>query len=380
MTRAPWLALLLALASPALAGELTPTLDLAAGGAQAYDSGPANKRGDNGEVLRARARLGLNYRSDGGVRYETALEGALLRADDPASLLPGDHPLRLENTTNGDRVEKKLGYTANLDRLNVQIANHTTRATLGRQALGHGSGKFFNPSDLFSPVNPSVAWTEYKTGVDAARLTRSCGDLAEAELYLVAHREGAKKAYYLTRYRTALSGADLSAYGGWTLGAPTLAFDLTGDVGGATLNLEAVARFDEDPSKNGRASLGASGRIGDTLDLFAEYHVNGPGELDWRNYVRATGTREWRNGEIFLSAVHYAAVGANLTVNPLLTMGVSWLVNLDDRSSLVNPWAEYWAAENLTLTAGATAGAGRGRSSEFGPRPDLLYLEVKYYR
>lgn len=199
------------------------------------------------EAFRAEAAYEMNWfwvENIAGTGYADPQRVTALRIDD----------IHREVSSGEDRL-----VTQNLDRLNVRgrFGNGTV-VTLGRQAISHGSGRFFNPTDIFAPVSPHSTYSEYKNGVDALRLDVPFGEKARGEFWGVAHEDGARKSYYLARGELLLPGVSISGYGGATLGEATGALDFSGPFFGAEWHLEGVMRFDEPPSRGLRAAGGST--------------------------------------------------------------------------------------------------------------------------
>ena len=114
-----------------------------------------------------RLRLGARVSRGRALTLEVGHELNALAGNTPSALLglPRASTLRLDDIdptlSSGD--DHVIGH--NLDRLNVTVRLGDGVLTVGRQAISHGSGRFFTPSDLFSPLNPYAAFTEYRAGV-----------------------------------------------------------------------------------------------------------------------------------------------------------------------------------------------------------------------
>jgi hypothetical protein len=272
----------------------------------------------------------------------------------------------------------------NLDRLSL---THTATSgagtlTVGRQAVGHGSGRFFNPSDIFSPVAPQRVYSEYKSGIDGARFTRQVGEDSEWEVYAFFH-DHAEDSYALARGRTKLGAVDVSGYAGQTLGAATVALDLAADWLGAGWYLDGVARLDRPLDRAARVALGSHYRLPCGVNGFVELHFNGPGQKKVENAWKTLTTPEGRNGELFLTARRYLAVEADYELHPLVTVAAVAVLNLDDSSLLLQPTLSWSATEKISVAFGASVGIGEGPDhfglarSEFGNYPDLLFVEAR---
>lgn len=388
-----WALVLLLLTLPAGQGLCwyAPTLDVAAGAG--YSSFPKNSPtlADDELSTRGRMRFGVTAGTEGDWP-PLVLEGAYELngfGSDEGSIdgagggLSGGLPaLRV------DDPERELGSGGhhfvgqNLDRLSVTWYGEAGTLTLGRQAVGHGSGRFFNPGDIFAPVAPQGLYSEYKSGIDGARFTVAVGEEAEWELMWFIHDER-DDSYLLARGAVRLGGVDVAGYGGQTLGAATAGLDLALDWLGAGWYLDSVARFDRSLDRTGRIALGVHNRFAPGVNVFAELFFNGPGSSRPEEYFRALSTPEAKNGELFLLARRYLALEADYEFHPLVTAAAVTVVNLDDSSLLLQPLIEWSATAEVGVTVGASVGVGEGpgrfgvAKSEFGSYPDTLFIEVR---
>jgi hypothetical protein len=280
-------------------------------------------------------------------------------------------------------------YGHNLDRLNATLRSGGIVLTIGRQAISHGSGRFFNPTDLFAPLDPLATFTEYKAGVDGLRISKPVGERLEIEAYAVAHMERARDGLLLGRTRALLGGVDLSFLAGSAFGAPTCALDLSGDWGGVGWYGEAVARLRGDRAPAVRAVAGVSYRFRVGLSIAAEIFENGLGESHVEDYGRVLSAPETRYGQSFYLARHYSALLVDYEIHPLVKGELAWIQNYNDGSALLLPRVVWDASERLTLSAVALVSLGRGLraeddgrghswQSEFGWIPELALLEARF--
>lgn len=350
-----------------------PSLDGAVGGALEW----GEDRGRDDPLARVRLRPGLRGGDDGDLYWQAAYEVATAWGEGAAVSLGRTPKLRIADLDEEISSGPHHAASQNLDRLYAEYRLGGPVATVGRQAVGHGSGRFFNPSDIFAPLNPAATWSEHKSGVDGARLAVPVGEDTEWELYLFAHEDGADDSYYLARGRAALGGLDVAAYAGSTLDAPTVAADVALDWLGAGWYAEGVARFDRSPGETLRATVGAHHRFPAEVDVFAEFHFNGPGQDEPEDYWQTLGSRAWDNGEIASLGRFYFAVGADYIVNPAVVVAASTVVNLSDSSVLVLPLVEWVAGDYFSVTLGGSLGFGpsAGAGSEYGSVPDFIFAE-----
>lgn len=353
--------------------ECIPSLDAALGAGSVTASDAAS----SGTVARARARTGLTCGRDGPLAFEAAYEIYGLAASGPAKET-GTLP-KLRSADPAFKISENGDYLAaqNLDRLAVTYIKDGWRVTAGRQAIGHGSGRFFNPGDIFAPLNPGMVWSEYKAGVDAVTVAGPLGETLDAGLMAADHGDGLEKSYYLLRMRKIFPGfADLSAYGGSTLGAPTAALDFAFDFLDAGFYFDSVARFDREPASTLRATAGAHYRIAEDLDFLGELHFSGPGAEKKSGYPLTALTPEALNGELFVSGRYYAVLGLSYGLTPLVTLDAKALVNANDSSALFMGTFSWSVTEKISFDFGFSAGRGPG-GSEFSGAPGIVFAETR---
>ncbi|MBW1713235.1 MAG: hypothetical protein JRJ59_08840 [Deltaproteobacteria bacterium] len=303
--------------------------------------------------------------------------------------------LRLTDLEAGLSSDRDWALRQNLDRLWLYLDLPGLGLALGRQVIGHGSGLIFNPTDIFSPLSPFTTYTEYKPGVDALRLTKPLGEKAEVEFIGVAHEDGLDQGLYLGRGRVSLGQLDVSVYGGWSLDQPTLALNLSGQLGGAGWYGEAIGRLDDDRRLRVRATAGFSYRFTFGLEAGLEAHYNGPGADRPTDYAQVTASDEWQSGELFLLGRWYAGLRLGYEFHPLVRGDCLWVQNLSDGSGLISASLTWDATQNLVLKLGAVFGFGRSAErlwegddsgwltvdpgSEFGAYADAVYAEARFY-
>jgi hypothetical protein len=74
-------------------------------------------------------------------------------------------------------------------------------------------------------------------------------------------------------------------------------------------------------------------------------------------------------GQVFDVRRNYIATGATMEINPLLSLGPSVIVDLDDGSLFLLVTAAWSLSDNLNLTAGIQAPFGPANSEYGGLRP-----------
>jgi hypothetical protein len=261
-------------------------------------------------------------------------------------------------TTNGN-----YQLSADFDRAFISLTLERFELHLGRQAIAHGSARLFPVSDLFAPFAGFALDTEYKPGVDGARLTVPLGERAEAEVYSVVHEDGVSSGVHLGRARMSFDGLDVSVLAGTADAVPVVALDLQGDLGGLGWYAEGLSRLDGDASPHPRATAGGTYHFLSELTVFAEVHHNG----DPKDHPEALLPERW-----------YAGAGAQYPLTPLLRLGLSVLYGIDETDALVSPTLSWDAGQEVAVDLGALVPVAE-HDDPFGAAADVYYGSVRLY-
>jgi hypothetical protein len=305
----------------------------------------------------------------------------------------------------GDPAGWRLSH--NLDRAVVRWTAPAFEVRAGRQAIGHGSARLLIAADLFTGFGPTALGVMYKRGVDALRVTVPLNEQHELEAYAVAHDERWTAGMALLRWRGSFTGVvDVSVIAGYSHGLPTVAWDLSGDLGGSGWYLEGSARHDpQGPQGKGvagqelterrwmaRATLGLDHRFETGTRVNGELHVSSVGERDPDDYLLAAQRLPYAVGESFLLGVAYAALAVDHEISALWRGGLAGIVNLTDGSALIAPSLAWDVADEVTFAMGGFVGAGKRPTvwlpsggavdlglprSEFGSLGAVVYTDLR---
>ena len=363
------------------AGEMEAEWGLSLAGAAVVVSNPFEQT----DRFLSRARFQLKLYLGSSAFLEGHYQATLVLGRD-AGLRGGGKGVRLRLLDPEPEIASGDDYLLlqNLDRLWLNLDLGPIGVGLGRQVIGHGPGRIFNPSDIFGPLPLFTTYTEYKSGVDALRLTRDLESGGEVELIGVAHRDGLEKGIGVIRLAREFKGWGFSAYGGYSLGRPTLGLALSGNLGPAGWYAEGLGRFEEDTVL--RASAGLDYRFPFGLEVLGEVYHNGSGSGDRSGYGSVRQGKSWENGEIFLVGRWYAALYLGYEITPLIRGDLTWIQNLNDGSAMIMGGLSWDLTDRVLLRAGALVGLGQETAlgeegdvfgSEFGDYGISMYLELR---
>ncbi|MCF8266628.1 MAG: hypothetical protein K9I69_01010 [Ignavibacteriales bacterium] len=254
-----------------------------------------------------------------------------------------------------------------IDRLYLTYLGSLFKVTAGRQRIAWGSGRIWNPTDLFNPISP-VNFTQIaKPGADAIKINCALGNFSDIELvYNYGETHNAA-----IRVRINYIGYDFILISGSFDNTPIGGFDITGDLLGAGIRLEGIYRFDKKREDSGYPSfiLGADYQLTPDVYGLLEYFHNGGGDTDPADYDYASIS----SGRLTQPGKDYLAASLVYMLNPLLSSTITLLHNSWDKSSLIMPVIEYEWTQSFTISAGFLITNGTNES-EFGSYDDLAYM------
>ncbi len=266
------------------------------------------------------------------------------------------------------------------DRLSVTWAAKGAQLVVGRQPVSFGTGFVFTPMDVVNPFSAATIDTEYKPGVDAARLDAFFG--TAGKVTAVAAWAG-PPVHAPDRAPVALADLVFAASGQGTVGVTDLvglAAVVRGDLvagagfvsaigpvgvhGEVTGTLPAEDAVEDDPFV--RAVLGADGRPTGTTTVSGEVYLQTLGATDPRDYLAFAQGPRFARGELWTMGRTYAALSVAQELTPLVSGSAALIGNLEDPSALLAPGLSISAADDVTVSLGGFVA--------LGARPDPVPL------
>jgi len=238
----------------------------------------------------------------------------------------------------------------------------------GRYVIDWGSGRAWNPSDPFYPLNPLLPEREDRIGADALGVEIFTGEMTSFS-GVVAGKGKRGEAVKALRYRTILKGTEL-ALASFYDGEFSAGIDMSRTLLDAEFHVSA--RFSGDG--NFEWAGGVDRAFPGSLKLGAEYYRNSGGnaDRDRYNWLELLGGREQ-----FL-ARDYLFGWMDYEITPLFRCQVYSLSNLNDGGLYVNPLLKY----SMTVNTECELGYVHFRSDkedEFSLYPDTAYLKFQWY-
>lgn len=333
---------------------------------------------DNLARLRLRPTLHIGDNTKIGVEYE--VDGLYFSQNLAFGLAPTT-PLRQVVSLHWQPVnENHLIVSHYIDRLyfdqDFSFPNGTSGSLIiGRQRISWGTGRVWNPTDVFNPINPANFGKIEKDGADAASMKFYLGQLTDLQLVYNAEYHF-KYSNYAARFHTNILSYDFSIMSGFVDKRLVNGGDFAGDISGAGIRGEALVS--SDITDHGgyfvKWILGADYQFTDKLYGMLEYYHNGQGSLDRSNYD-LIGLYE---GTILNLAKDYFVVSGSYQLTPLITVTLSSNSNFNDGSGYFAGTIDYSASDNTSISLGTLYTYG-GTQTEYWYYPQAYYLKLNSY-
>lgn len=300
-----------------------------------------------------------------------ALWGLMVR--DPLFALQAAQPQpTLMDATATVKQSRSLYWQHTLYRGWVQFDNRQLRVTAGRQRIAWGSGRIWNPTDRFNPVQPTALESDQKLGVDALDSEWRYASAGSVQLVVAPGRNAVAASRKLAlRWRDTLADTDVALLAARIGGESVAGMDLTGNWHDAGWRFEGMQAWQHGGRSYGQLIAGLdytwlNSWLPQGLYLAVEYFYNGAAGLPASN-DRLQG----RSSQLLGSMAGY-------DLTPLLRLELLVINDLQQASWFVAPALTWSMVENVDLKAFAQLPGGRA-GGEFGLLKELYALRLDWY-
>jgi hypothetical protein len=261
-----------------------------------------------------------------------------------------------------------------VDRLAFTQRSGNTEFVIGRQRISWGTGRIWNPTDLFNPLNPTSFAKIEKDGVDAVSSKIFLGEFTDVTLVLNPQRNSRGNGG--GRFRTNFREFDLSLVGGVFDDRTIIGSDFAGNVLKAGVRGEGILSMATRNSSDRfvKYILGIDYQFTPEFYLLAEYHYNGEGSTDRLRY----DLPKLLKGDILNLGRDYLAVSGSYLLHPLVTASATVMVNLNDESRFQSVTVSYSVSEDWTMALGGQLVEG-DEMDEYWYYPNSLFVKVEAY-
>jgi len=253
----------------------------------------------------------------------------------------------------------------------LQYDSEQFRLTAGRQRIAWGSGRMWNPTDRFNPVQPTVLEPDQKLGVDALDAAWRYSSTGSVELVLAPGRMAtATEHKQALRWRDTVNDVDIAGMIARIGRETVLGLDATGDWLDAGWRLEWM-QSDGPAKAYGQLSVGVDYTWQNSLFpaglyLAVEYFYNGsPGIAPTASRLQSSSSR-------------LLGIMAGYDLSALWRFDLLLIQDLKQVSWFVSPALSWSATEDLSLKFFGQLPGGRG-AGEFGTVTPVYALQADYY-
>ncbi len=328
------------------------------------------------DLTRVRLRPSLSLWKNARIEGEYEADGLYYSSANVLSITKGGKTNRQLFDLSWTPVNNK-NYTLRhfIDRLYFRQDLNKLSVTVGRQRIAWGTGRIWNPTDLFNSINPASYYKEEKDGADAISLKESFGNFTDLNVVYNPQQE-IKNSNYGFRFRTNYSGYDYSVMGGYFDNRIVGGADFAGNLFNAGVRGEGIISVNKNTPKDHFAKfiLGIDNQFSSKLYGLIEYHYNGEGKADKSEYE----LNRLAAGEILNLGRNYICVSPAYQINPLLNFTLLNITNLNDGSGFVNLIVDFSAKSNLNIDLGSQITFG-AEKTEYWYYPVSVYSIVKYF-
>lgn len=308
------------------------------------------------------------------IEYEIGM--VYFSSDTPFEFTSGEKSIRQAVDLSWSPVnENKFLVNHYIDRFYLRQGFDFGNVVIGRQRISWGTGRIWNPTDLFNPINPANFAKIEKDGADAVSFTWNAGYFTDLNVVFNA-KEKLDQSNYGVRFRTNYGEYDMAAVAGKFDNRYVLGLDFAGNFFGAGVRGEGIYSFDKKNSDDNfiKYILGIDYQFTAELYALLEYHFNGEGKTNKFEYE----FQRLLKGEILNLNRNYLYSGLTYQYNPLLTFAASNISNLNDRSGYFGITGSYSVTENFYTSLGVQLTYGNDYT-EYWYYPNSIYLQGEFY-
>lgn len=283
-----------------------------------------------------------------------------------------------------------------LDRLFVKYEYEDYSVIAGRQAISWGSGRFWQPTDVFGAFSPIELEREFKPGIDAVKFDffpTNESDLALTYVFGNRDEEDYKDSIAL-HFRTSF-GQDSEI----TLLVSEIAGIQTGggsfETGWLGIGWRAESVLIENKNSNTNDNFSIAGldyQFSDNLLFGFEYYYNTQGATQENNLSLSAQQDSFISGQQKHLSQNVLGIVVSKTLTPLLNGNYNLLASSLESADEKNNWSylhqlslTYSITDEMDALLAAHYGTGKGLNtsgipqSEFGHIPTTLSLRLQAY-
>ncbi len=271
--------------------------------------------------------------------------------------------------------EKHFRMAHFIDRLYLRQDFDFGNITVGRQRVAWGTGRIWNPTDLFNPINPASFDKIEKDGADLITAKFYLGNFTD--LTLVHNpQKNLRENNAGFRFRSNYHTYDLSVVGGYFDERLVIGGDFAGNLLAAGFRGEAILSANRHNLNSNfvKYILGLDYQLTSKIYALVEYQHNGEGKREKAAY----DLQGLIAGRIINLSKDYLFTQSIVQIHPLLSGGIGWNGNLNDGSGFTALSLTYSYRDNFEIGLGGQFFYG-SQLDEYWYYGNALFLLGTFY-
>lgn len=271
-----------------------------------------------------------------------------------------------------ENANKDVDWRFEPYRLYMHYYGSNVEFAVGRQRIAWGTGRIWNPTDLFNPTSPLNIEFAEKRGADSALLLLRPHDDWTIE-FAAAIGKDSKDTRWAVRSGTTLGSYDINIMGGRFRENKVLGFDFSGYLGDSGFRGEFTYTWEENRSFT-RGVLSFENTFKHGITLLAEYLYNG-GNLGTLDFSSISDLATYDS--IVTLNKHFLALQLSKQLYPLLNIQALSIIDLEEGSFFLSPFVGYSLLQNVDVLIGAQFFFGD--SGEFALYHNAAFVSLEWY-
>ncbi|MDQ6967733.1 MAG: hypothetical protein Q9M14_03515 [Mariprofundaceae bacterium] len=258
----------------------------------------------------------------------------------------------------------------------LKYETESWQVVVGRQRIAWGSGRIWNPTDRFNPVEPTALEPEQKLGVDALYTTYGYSDFGSMQLLVApGQTDRAVSRKWALRWQDTMAQTDMALWLGEIGQERVLGVDVTGNIGDLAARLEWQQSWHGLNGNFGQLTVGVDGTwtnsmFSEGLYLAVEYFYNGLPSSNNKRLVQLDMLQS--------SSRQLLGMLMGYDITPLWRGELTWLLDLEKTSMFIAPSVRWSASDNIDAVVFAQLPTGLA-GSEFSSLNNLFAITLEYY-
>jgi len=276
---------------------------------------------------------------------------------------------------------------AKIDRLNIKFNFRHADVRIGRQAISWGSGRFWQPTDVFGAFNATELIRDYKSGIDVLNASVYPDAFSHVNFIYVIKESTSDWGIRYSRplgeqFYASIVGANILDY---TIAGGSLEFDWHG----AGVHMEGTA-IKKESSVDSHLITGVEYQFLNEWLITTELYFNSLGSNESTGYSKVLTSEYSENGLLKQLSQKLLAISLQKSITPLTTINYMWLSSLLTESSIayssLYQLTFIYSTSNesdlrltFTTTTGKKADLNGIPQSEFGQIPTSIGFMYRLY-